>query len=67
MFMSHTDVVPVEDEAKWQFPPFSATVADGDAYIRTGRHRLQGPAHLRSLMAIRHPPKRNGIRVGGRP
>ena len=28
MFMSHTDVVPVEDEGKWRFPPFSATIAD---------------------------------------
>ena len=28
MFMSHTDVVPVEDEDKWRFPPFSATIAD---------------------------------------
>ena len=28
MFMSHTDVVPVEDEAKWRFSPFSATIAD---------------------------------------
>ena len=29
MFMSHTDVVPVEDEAKWMYPPFSATIANG--------------------------------------
>ena len=34
MFMSHTDVVPVEDEDKWRFPPFSATVADGRVYGR---------------------------------
>ena len=29
MFMSHTDVVPVEDESKWKFPPFAATVSGG--------------------------------------
>ena len=34
MFMSHTDVVPVEDEDRWRFPPFSATVADGRVYGR---------------------------------
>ena len=34
MFMSHTDVVPVEEEEKWRFPPFSATVADGRIYGR---------------------------------
>ena len=34
MFMSHTDVVPVEDASKWKFPPFSATVADGRVYGR---------------------------------
>ena len=34
MFMSHTDVVPVEDESKWRFPPFSATIADVRVYGR---------------------------------
>ena len=34
MFMSHTDVVPVEEEEKWRFPPFSATIADGRIYGR---------------------------------
>ena len=34
MFMSHTDVVPVEEEEKWRFPPFSATIADGRVYGR---------------------------------
>ena len=34
MFMSHTDVVPIEEEEKWRFPPFSATVADGRVYGR---------------------------------
>ena len=34
MFMSHLDVVPVEEEEKWRFPPFSATVADGRVFGR---------------------------------
>ena len=34
MFMSHTDVVPVEEEEKWRFLPFSATIADGRIYGR---------------------------------
>ncbi len=28
-FAGHTDVVPTGPEAKWQYPPFSATVEDG--------------------------------------
>ena len=34
MFMSHIDVVPAEEEEKWRFPPFSATVADGRVFGR---------------------------------
>lgn len=34
MFMSHTDVVPVEDESKWTYDPFSATIANGRIYGR---------------------------------
>lgn len=29
VFAGHTDVVPTGPEDKWQYPPFSATVADG--------------------------------------
>jgi len=28
-FIGHTDVVPTGELAKWQYPPFSATLADG--------------------------------------
>ena len=28
-FIGHTDVVPVGDTDAWQYPPFSATIADG--------------------------------------
>jgi acetylornithine deacetylase/succinyl-diaminopimelate desuccinylase-like protein len=34
MFMSHTDVVPVEDENKWDFPPFSGEIVDGAVWGR---------------------------------
>ncbi|MCI0437668.1 MAG: M20/M25/M40 family metallo-hydrolase [Chloroflexi bacterium] len=34
MLMSHTDVVPVEEEGKWRFPPFSATISDNRIYGR---------------------------------
>ena len=60
MFMSHTDVVPVEDESKWQFPPFSATIHDGRIFGR-------GASDCKSLltcqlMAVRLL-KRNGIEL----
>jgi len=29
MLMSHTDVVPIEDEKVWKYPPFSGQLADG--------------------------------------
>ena len=34
MFMSHTDVVPVGDEDKWRYPPFSGTIEGGRIYGR---------------------------------
>ena len=33
-FAGHTDVVPTGDAALWQFPPFSAEVADGSLWGR---------------------------------
>ena len=58
MFMSHTDVVPVEDESKWRFPPFSATIADGRVFGR-GATDCKGLLTAQ-LMAVRIL-KRNGI------
>ncbi len=60
MFMSHTDVVPVEDEDKWRFPPFSATVADGRVYGR-GSSDCKGLLTCQ-LMAMR-VLKRNGVEL----
>lgn len=34
LLMSHADVVPAGDEAKWRHPPFSATRADGRIWGR---------------------------------
>lgn len=34
MLMSHTDVVPVEDESKWTHEPFAAEVSGGRVYGR---------------------------------
>lgn len=60
MFMSHTDVVPVEDEAKWRFPPFSATIADDRIYGR-GASDCKGLLTAQ-LMAMRLL-KRNGVQL----
>ena len=34
MFMTHLDVVPVEDQTKWDYPPFGAEIHDGKIYGR---------------------------------
>jgi acetylornithine deacetylase/succinyl-diaminopimelate desuccinylase-like protein len=60
MFMSHTDVVPVEDADKWRFPPFSATIDDGRIYGR-GASDCKGLLTAQ-LMAMRLL-KRNGIEL----
>ena len=45
MFMSHLDVVPVEEEEKWRFPPFSNHGGRWPGlWLRSVG--LQGPAHL---------------------
>jgi acetylornithine deacetylase/succinyl-diaminopimelate desuccinylase-like protein len=60
MFMSHTDVVPVEDESKWRFPPFSATIAEDRVFGR-GSSDCKGLLTAQ-LMALRIL-KRNGIEL----
>ncbi|PKB83940.1 MAG: hypothetical protein BZY88_01125 [SAR202 cluster bacterium Io17-Chloro-G9] len=60
MFMSHTDVVPVEEEDKWRFPPFSATIADGRVY---GRGANDCKALLTVQMMAMRLLKRNGIQL----
>jgi acetylornithine deacetylase/succinyl-diaminopimelate desuccinylase-like protein len=58
MFMSHTDVVPVEDESKWRFPPFSATIADNRIF---GRGASDCKGLLTAQMMAMRLLKRNGI------
>ncbi len=60
MFMSHTDVVPVEDEANWFYPPFSATIANGRIFGR-GASDCKGLLTAQ-LMALRFL-KRNNVKL----
>lgn len=60
LFMSHSDVVPVEDDSKWTFDPFSATVHNGRIYGR-GASDCKGllTAQITAMILL----KRNGIRL----
>ena len=58
MLMSHTDVVPVEEEEKWTFPPFSATVHGGRVY---GRGASDCKGLLAAQLVAMRMLKRNGI------
>ena len=60
MFMSHTDVVPVEEEAKWTFPPFSAMIHDGRIY---GRGASDCKGLLAAQMMAMRMIRRNGIQL----
>lgn len=44
MLMGHVDVVPVEDESQWTYPPFSGAVVDGRVLGR-------GSADMKSTVA----------------
>ena len=58
MFMSHTDVVPVGDESKWRFPPFSATLSDNRIY---GRGAMDCKGLLTAQLMATLFLKRNGV------
>ena len=60
MFMSHTDVVPVEEAEKWTFPPFSATVHEGRVY---GRGASDCKGLLAAQLVAMRMLKRNGIEL----
>lgn len=49
--LGHIDVVPVGDESKWKFPPFSATEEDGYIYGR-GAQDDKGPT-IAAMYAVR--------------
>lgn len=60
MFMSHTDVVPVGDEGKWRFPPFSATIEEGRIY---GRGAADCKGLLTAQLMAMRMLKRSGIEL----
>lgn len=62
LFMSHVDVVPVEDETLWEHPPFSAAIDKGRVY---GRGADDDKADVAAYcMALVHVA-RAGVRLGG--
>lgn len=60
MFMSHTDVVPVEDYSKWSWEPFGAEVSGGRIY---GRGASDCKALLTAQMMAMAILKRNGVEL----
>ena len=44
LYMGHTDVVPVENEREWRYPPFSGAVAEGRIWGR-------GAADMKDMVA----------------
>lgn len=63
LFMSHTDVVPVEDASQWTYPPFSGEIAEGRIWGR-------GAADMKSTVAAQAMAmiflKRAGVTLNGR-
>lgn len=49
MLLSHTDVVPVADPARWEHPPFSGAVADGYVWGR-GALDMKGQTIMEALV-----------------
>ncbi len=60
LFMSHLDVVPVEDESKWDYSPFGAEVDEGRVYGR-GASDCKGLLACQ-IMAMRLL-RRNGVEL----
>ena len=60
LFMSHTDVVPVEEENKWTYPPFEGRLV-GDRIYGRGASDCKGllTAQVMAMTIL----KRNGIQL----
>src|SRR5579859_6099938 len=62
LFMSHTDVVPVEDETLWEHPPFSGTLDRGRVYGRgADDDKADVVAHCMALVLL----AREKFKLGG--
>lgn len=62
LLLSHTDVVPVEDEGQWRFPPFSATLHEGRIWGRgAGDMKSTVAAQAMAMILL----KRAGIALDG--
>ncbi len=63
LFMSHTDVVPVEDAGQWTHPPFGGELAEGRIWGR-------GAADMKSTVAAQAMAmiilKRSGVQLNGK-
>ena len=60
LLMSHLDVVPVEDEAKWDYAPFGAEMDDGRVY---GRGASDCKGLLACQMMAMSLLQRNGVEL----
>ncbi|MDR6633137.1 succinyl-diaminopimelate desuccinylase [Phyllobacterium sp. 1468] len=60
MFAGHTDVVPVGDEAAWTYPPFSASIHNGEMYGR-GAVDMKGGIACFVAAVGRHLEKHGGL------
>ncbi|TVR73667.1 MAG: M20/M25/M40 family metallo-hydrolase [Sphaerobacteraceae bacterium] len=63
LLMSHTDVVPVEDESQWTYPPFGAEIHDNRIYGR-GAADMKGTVASQAMALILL--KRAGVELDGR-
>jgi acetylornithine deacetylase/succinyl-diaminopimelate desuccinylase-like protein len=60
--MSHTDVVPVEDETLWEHPPFSGTIDRGRVYGRGAEDdKADVVAYCMAMVLL----KRAGVELAG--
>ena len=62
LYMSHIDVVPVEDESQWTYPPFGAEIHDGRIWGR-GAADMKGTVAAETMAMILL--KRAGIEPQG--
>jgi acetylornithine deacetylase/succinyl-diaminopimelate desuccinylase-like protein len=60
--MAHLDVVPVEDEERWPYPPFAGVIAGGKVYGR-GSHDAKSLAACEALVMLLL--KRREVRLRG--